>query len=54
MKNKFEIAVDKAFKQERKKAYDEIGKAFKKMVKAGYGEDLNLFAIMHELQQKFK
>jgi len=39
---------------ERKRAYKEIGKAYQKLIKAGYNDDLNIMAIMHELQQKFK
>lgn len=46
--------ISKAVNKTRKQAHDAIGKAFNKMKKAGYGSDLNLLAIMHELQGKFK
>lgn len=47
-------AIEMAVTMTRKTAHDAIGKAFNKMKKAGYGADLNLLAIMHELQGKFK
>lgn len=47
-------AVEIAVTKTRKTAHDAIGKAFNKMKKSGYGDDLNLLAIMHELQSKFK
>jgi len=34
--------------------FDEIGKAWEELVRMGYGNDMNVFSVMHELQQKFK
>lgn len=41
-------------KEERKKAYDAIDKAYTELKKMGYGGDMNILAVMIKLQEQFK